>query len=38
MRRWVPVIGFGESGPVARTPVVFLHGNKDTPYPKEYNA
>ena len=27
-----PVIGFGAAGPVARTPVVFLHGNNDTPF------
>lgn len=27
-----PVIGFGAAGPVARTPVIFLHGNNDTPY------
>lgn len=31
-----PVIGFGASpeaaGPVTRTPVIFLHGNNDTPY------
>jgi pimeloyl-ACP methyl ester carboxylesterase len=29
----VPVIGFGAAGPVERTPVVFLHGNNDTPFP-----
>ena len=30
----VPVIGFGSSvGDVRRTPVIFLHGNNDTPYP-----
>jgi pimeloyl-ACP methyl ester carboxylesterase len=29
----VPVIGFGAAGPVERTPVIFLHGNNDTPYP-----
>ena len=29
----VPVIGFGATGPVERTPVIFLHGNNDTPYP-----
>jgi pimeloyl-ACP methyl ester carboxylesterase len=29
----VPVIGFGGSGPVTRTPVILLHGNNDTPYP-----
>jgi pimeloyl-ACP methyl ester carboxylesterase len=28
-----PVLGFGASGPVNRTPVIFLHGNNDTPYP-----
>ncbi|HJV60123.1 MAG TPA: alpha/beta fold hydrolase [Albitalea sp.] len=28
----VPVIGFGASGAVTRTPVIFLHGNNDTPY------
>jgi pimeloyl-ACP methyl ester carboxylesterase len=28
-----PVIGFGAAGPVARTPVVFLHGNNDAPFP-----
>jgi pimeloyl-ACP methyl ester carboxylesterase len=28
-----PVIGFGAAGPVARTPVIFLHGNNDVPYP-----
>lgn len=27
------VIGFGAAGPVERTPVVFLHGNNDTPFP-----
>ncbi len=27
-----PVIGFGAAGPVARTPVIFLHGNNDTPF------
>ena len=29
----VPVIGFGAAGAVERTPVIFLHGNNDTPYP-----
>jgi pimeloyl-ACP methyl ester carboxylesterase len=29
----VPVLGFGAAGPVARTPVILLHGNNDTPYP-----
>ena len=32
-----PVIGFGASGPVARTPVIFLHGNNDTPFPTACN-
>ena len=27
-----PVIGFGAAGPVRRTPVIFLHGNNDTPF------
>ena len=27
-----PVIGFGAAGAVARTPVIFLHGNNDTPF------
>ena len=27
-----PVIGFGAAGPVTRTPVIFLHGNNDTPF------
>ena len=27
-----PVIGFGAAGPVARTPVVFVHGNNDVPF------
>ena len=27
-----PVIGFGAAGPVKRTPVIFLHGNNDTPF------
>lgn len=28
-----PLIGFGSAdGPVARTPVIFLHGNNDTPF------
>ena len=27
------IIGFGASGAVARTPVIFLHGNNDVPYP-----
>jgi pimeloyl-ACP methyl ester carboxylesterase len=32
-----PVIGFGAAGPVARTPVIFLHGNNDTPFPTACN-
>jgi pimeloyl-ACP methyl ester carboxylesterase len=28
-----PLIGFGAAGPVVRTPVVFVHGNNDTPFP-----
>jgi pimeloyl-ACP methyl ester carboxylesterase len=27
-----PVIGFGAAGVVKRTPVIFLHGNNDTPF------
>ena len=33
----VPVIGFGAAGAVERTPVVFLHGNNDTPFPTACN-
>ncbi len=32
-----PVIGFGAAGPVHRTPVIFLHGNNDTPFPTACN-
>jgi pimeloyl-ACP methyl ester carboxylesterase len=32
-----PVIGFGAAGPVTRTPVIFLHGNNDTPFPTNCN-
>ena len=32
-----PVIGFGAAGSVARTPVIFLHGNNDTPFPTACN-
>jgi pimeloyl-ACP methyl ester carboxylesterase len=32
-----PVLGFGASGPVERTPVILLHGNNDTPYPTACN-
>ena len=28
-----PLIGFGAAGPVERTPVIFIHGNNDTPFP-----
>jgi len=27
-----PVLGFGAAGPVANTPVIFVHGNNDTPF------
>ena len=33
----VPVIGFGAAGRVKRTPVIFLHGNNDTPFPTACN-
>lgn len=33
-----PVIGFGASGRVKRTPVIFLHGNNDTPFPTICNG
>ncbi len=34
-----PVIGFGgAAGEVARTPVILLHGNNDTPYPTTCNG
>jgi pimeloyl-ACP methyl ester carboxylesterase len=32
-----PVIGFGAAGRVERTPVIFLHGNNDTPFPTACN-
>ena len=32
-----PLIGFGAAGPVRRTPVIFVHGNNDTPYPTACN-
>lgn len=33
-----PVIGFGSNqGPVAHAPVIFLHGNNDTPFPTACN-
>lgn len=31
------VIGFGAAGQVTRTPVIFLHGNNDTPFPTACN-
>jgi pimeloyl-ACP methyl ester carboxylesterase len=34
----VPVIGFGAAGPIRRVPVIFLHGNNDTPYPTNCNG
>lgn len=32
-----PIIGFGAAGPVRRTPVIFIHGNNDTPFPTACN-
>jgi pimeloyl-ACP methyl ester carboxylesterase len=32
-----PVLGFGAAGPITRTPVIFLHGNNDTPFPTTCN-
>ncbi len=32
-----PLIGFGAAGPVHRTPVIFIHGNNDTPFPTDCN-
>ena len=32
-----PLFGFGAAGPVTRTPVVFVHGNNDTPFPNACN-
>lgn len=32
-----PLLGFGASGLVTRTPVVFVHGNNDTPFPTACN-
>ena len=32
-----PLLGFGAAGPVTRTPVVFVHGNNDTPFPTACN-
>ena len=31
------VIGFGAAGPITHTPVIFLHGNNDTPFPTACN-
>jgi pimeloyl-ACP methyl ester carboxylesterase len=31
------LIGFGAAGPVRHTPIVFVHGNNDTPYPTACN-
>ncbi|HYB49656.1 MAG TPA: hypothetical protein VED47_00965 [Burkholderiaceae bacterium] len=33
----VPAIGFGARGRVERVPVIFLHGNNDTPFPTPCN-
>ncbi len=33
----VPVLGFGAKGKIDRTPVIFLHGNNDTPFPTACN-
>ena len=33
----VPILGFGAAGPIVRTPVIFLHGNNDTPFPTACN-
>jgi pimeloyl-ACP methyl ester carboxylesterase len=33
-----PVLGFGGQGRVTRTPVIFLHGNNDTPYATDCNS
>ncbi|MGH2759426.1 MAG: alpha/beta fold hydrolase [Actinomycetota bacterium] len=34
----VPVLGFGGDGRMRRTPVIFLHGNNDTPYATDCNS
>ena len=31
------LLGFGAAGTVTRTPVIFVHGNNDTPYPTACN-
>jgi len=33
----VPLLGFGATGTVTRTPVIFIHGNNDTPFPTACN-
>ena len=33
----ISVIGFGAQGNVTRTPIIFLHGNNDTPFPTSCN-
>jgi hypothetical protein len=33
----VPLLGFGAAGPVGHTPIIFVHGNNDTPYPTACN-
>ena len=33
----VPAIGFGAPGRIDRVPVIFLHGNNDTPFPTTCN-
>jgi len=33
----IPILGFGAAGPIVRTPVIFLHGNNDTPFPTACN-
>ena len=32
-----PVLGFGAAGALQHTPVIFLHGNNDTPFPTACN-
>ena len=34
----IPIIGFGAQGNVTRTPIIFLHGNNDTPFPTACNS
>lgn len=33
-----PLLGFGAAGHVKRTPVIFVHGNNDSPFPTSCNA